>query len=72
MSLTVEDGTFYHLNIDGDETVFATQEDAVDYIREHKDDINLDDPDIRLAAVETGDEWAIEGVAWQTIALQLL
>lgn len=70
--IEIEDGEFYHLNIDDDETVFATQEEAVDHIREHKDDIDLEDPEIRLAAVETGDEWAIEGVAWQTIALQLL
>lgn len=72
MSVTVTDGTFYHLNIDGEEVVFETQEAAVEHLREHKDEIDLSDPDVRLAAVETGDEWAIEGVPWQNIALQLL
>lgn len=70
--MKVTDGTFYHLNINGEEAVFATQEGAVDHLSEHKDEIDLSDPDVRLAAVETGDEWAIEGVPWQNIALQLL
>lgn len=72
MSVVVTDGTFYHLDINGTEAVFATQEAAVEYLREHKDEIDLSDPDVRLAAVETGEEWAIEGVPWQNIALQLL
>lgn len=70
--IDVEDGEFYHLEINGDESVFATQESAVDRLREMKDEIDLGDPDVRLAIVETGDEWSIEAVPWQNIALQLL
>lgn len=70
--IDVSDGQFYHLTINGSESVFATQEEAVEYLRERKDNIDLEDPDVGLVTVETGQEWAIESVPWQTIALQLL
>jgi len=70
--IELEDGAFYHLDLNGDELVFGSQDAAVEHLRQQKDAIDLDDPDVTLALVETGDEWAIESVPWQTIALQLL
>lgn len=70
--LQVDGGEFYHLSINGDEALFESRDDAVDHLRDHKDEIDTDDPAVTLAVVETGEEWAIESVPWQTIALQLL
>jgi hypothetical protein len=65
-------GEFYHLHVGGTERVFAAQADAIEHLRDNAADLDLDDPDVRLAKVSTGDEWEIEPVAWQNIALQLL
>jgi len=66
-----EDG-FYHIQVNGSEKLFEEQEGAIEYLRERKDEIDIEDPNVQLARVETGDEWAIEGLPWQNIALQLL
>jgi len=70
--LEVPEGVFYHIQVNGSEALFKDQERAIDYLRDHKDELDLDDPDVQLAKVETGEEWAIEGLPWQNIALQLL
>lgn len=70
--LEVPDDGFYHIQVNGDEALFKSQQGAIEYLRERKDDIDLENPDVQLARVETGDEWAIEGLPWQNIALQLL
>jgi len=71
-SIEVTDGTFYHLEVDDAEYVFGSQKAAIDHLATNADELDLDDPDVKLGCVESGDEWAIEGVAWQNIALQLL
>lgn len=71
-SIELGDGSFYHLRVGGTELVFEAQEDAIGHLSSNTDDLDLDDPDVRLAKVSTGDEWEIEPVAWQNIALQLL
>jgi len=70
--LEIPDGEFYHIQVNGTEALFETQNEAVEFLREHKDEIDLNEPDVQLACVETGEEWAIEGLPWQNIALQLL
>lgn len=70
--IELSDSTFYHIQINGSEALFEEQEAAIEFLREHKESIELDEPDVQLAKVETGDEWAIEGLPWQNIALQLL
>jgi len=68
----VPEGEFYHLEVAGTEHVFASQQDAIDHLAENADTLDIDNLDVKLGRVETGDEWSIEGVAWQNIALQLL
>jgi hypothetical protein len=70
--IEVPEGEFYHLEVGDTEYVFASQQDAIDHLAENADTLDLDNPDVKLGRVETGDEWSIEGVAWQNIALQLL
>jgi len=70
--IEVPGGEFYHLEIAATEYVFASQQDAIDHLAENADTLDLDNPDVKLGRVETGEEWSIEGVAWQNIALQLL
>jgi hypothetical protein len=70
--IEVPEGEFYHLEVADTEYVFASQQDAIDHLAENTDTLDLDNPDVKLGRVETGDEWSIEGVAWQNIALQLL
>src|SRR6056297_1944017 len=50
-------GEFYHLHVGGTERVFAAQADAIEHLRDNAADLDLDDPDVRLAKVSTGDEW---------------
>jgi len=70
--LEIPDGEFYHIQINGSEALFQEEAEAIEYLKQQKDEIDTDDPDVQLAKVETGDEWAIEGLAWQNIAIQLL
>lgn len=70
--IQIGDGEFYHLEIGDEESVFKKRENAVDHLRDNRDNIDLEDPDVSLAVVETGDEWTIEGLPWKNIALQLL
>jgi len=70
--IEVPEGEFYHLELADTEFVFESQQDAIDYLAENADELNLDDLSVKLGRVKTGEEWAIEGVAWQNIAVQLL
>jgi len=70
--IEVTGGTFYHLEFNDSEYVFRSQKAAINHLAANADELDLDDPDVKLGCVESGDEWAIEGVAWQNIALQLL
>jgi len=70
--MDVTNGEFYHVEIDGGESIFQSQEEAIEYLGERKDSIDMDDPDVALATVETGEEWSIKEVPWRNIALQLL
>lgn len=70
--LQIDGGEFYHLKINEAEALFTSQEAAIEHLRENKEKIDLGDPDVQLAQVRTGEEWSIEGLPWQNIALQLL
>jgi len=70
--IEVPKGEFYHLKVADAEYVFASQQGAIDHLAENAGALDLDDPDVKLVRVGTGEEWSIEGVAWQNIALQLL
>lgn len=72
--MQIDDGTFYHVQLNGDEEIFTDEQAVAEYISENDDDIDLDDPDVKMVAVETdtddSDGWTIKGVVWQNIVLQ--
>jgi hypothetical protein len=70
--MEVTDSQFYHVEVNGDESVFQSQQEALDYLRESQDSIEASSSDVQLFSVETGEEWSIKEVPWQNIALQLL
>lgn len=70
--LEIDDGEFYHLQLNDREGLFENQAGAIEFLKQHSGELDLDDPDVQLAHVTTGEEWEIEGVPWQNIAVQLL
>ena len=70
--LVIKNGEFYHMQLNDREGLFETQSEAIEFLKKHSEELDLSNPDVQLAHVETGEEWAIEGVPWQNIAVQLL
>lgn len=72
MTLPIDNGTFFYVRKHDDETLFKTQDAAIDALRDiDADDLNEDVISVIKVDVD-GMDWSIQQLNWERIALELL
>jgi len=73
MSLEIEDGTFYMVQIPAGDTLHQTEEEAIEFLQNQVDNVDPETDDVSVVRVSVeNDDWTIAEMSWQNIALRLM
>lgn len=73
MALSVDDDTFYLVNLPDEKTLHNEEDRAIDYLRNESENVDPESDDVSVVRIEVeGDDWTIAEMSWQTIALRLM
>ena len=73
--LEIENGNFYYLELDGRDFIFSDYQEAVTEVKKlvaGDDMTGLDEDDIALFEVESGEEWQLKEISWLQFSLELM
>jgi len=73
MTLEVEDGTFFMVELPTGRTLHQTEEGAISHLQDSADDVDPESDDVSVVRVSVeGEDWTIAEMSWQNIALRLM
>lgn len=73
MSLEVQGGTFFMVQLPDRQSIHQTESEAIEYLQDRAQDVNPETDDVNVVRVSVEDEdWTIAEMSWQNIALRLM
>ena len=73
MTLEVQGGTFFMVQLPNEKTLHQTEDEAIEFLRDRAENVDPETDDINVVRVSVeGEDWTIAEMSWQNIALQLM
>jgi len=73
MTLEVQDGTFFMVQLPNGQSIHQTEDEAIEYLQNRAQDVDPETDDVNVVRVSVENEdWTIAEMSWQNIALRLM